>query len=143
MTGDPVHQNGAQQNDGNAHEIHQGSHPGCILEERAGKEGDNRQLGAAGHEGSQHSRRPALPLVANGTAGHDAGDGTAGAHHKGNDRLAGKTHLLEDRIQNDRCTGHIAAVFQQGDEEIHHHDQRQEAHNSRNTANDAVNQQSL
>ena len=35
--------------------------------------------------------------------------------------------LLEDGVQNHRGASHIAAVLQQGDQEVHDHHQRQEA----------------
>ena len=36
------------------------------------------------------------PLVADGAAGHDAGDGTAGADDEGDDGLTGQANLFED-----------------------------------------------
>ena len=143
VAGNFIDQQRAQQNQGNAHKIHERADPGSIREERAREQSDDGQLGAAGHKGGQHGGGPALPLIANGTAGHDTGDGTAGAHHEGNHRLARQTHLLEDGVQNHRGASHIAAVLQQGDQEVHDHHQRQEADDRDDTAQDAVHQQCL
>ena len=129
VAGDLVHQQSAQEDQNDAGGIHHEAHPAGSVEESAGKQRDHGDLCAAGHEGGEHGGGPALPVVADGTAGHDAGDSAAGGDDKGNDGLAGQTHLLEDGVQHHGGTGHVAAVLQQGDQEVHDHDQRQEADN--------------
>ena len=141
MSGDPIHQQRAQQDQQNTCKIHQRTYPAGIVKERTGKQGDYRQFRTAGHKGGQHRRSIALPLIANGTGRHHTGNGAAGADNEGNHGFAGKTHFFEDGIQHHGSTGHIAAVFQQGDKEVHHHHQRQETHHRADTTNDALRQQ--
>ena len=142
VTGNLVDQQSAQEDQDNAGKIHGKAHPTGIIKECAGKEGDDRDLGAAGHKGCQHGGGTALPLIADGTAGHNAGDGTAGADDKGDDGLTGQAHLLEDGVQHHGDTGHVAAVLQQCDEEVHNHDKRQEADHGAHAADDTIGQQS-
>ena len=142
MAGDLIDKQCAQQNDHNTHKIHQRTHPGGVLKEGAGEQGDDRQLCAAGHEGRQHSGSIALPFVADGTGSHNTGDSAAGADDKRNHRLTGKAHLLENGVQHHGGPGHVAAVLQQRDQEVHDHDQGQETHHRADTADDAFYQQS-
>ena len=140
---DLVHQQGTQQNQYNAHKVHERTNPGGVRKECTGKQGNHRQLCAAGHKWGQHGSGPAFPFIADGAAGHHAGNGAAGAHHKWNHGLAGKTHLFENGVQHHRGPGHVAAVLQQGNEEIHDHDQRKKANHSDDAAKDAIHQQCL
>ena len=83
IAGHFVHQQGSQENEHNAGEVHQEANPARVIKEGAGKQGDDGDLSPAGHKRSQHNGRPALPLVADGTAGHNAGDAAASGNDKG------------------------------------------------------------
>src|SRR5699024_7634887 len=141
VAGDLVDQQGAQENKHDAGEVHEEAYPAGIVKESTGKQGDDGDLRATGHEGGQHGGGPALPLVADGAAGHDAGDGTAGADDEGDDGLTGQANLFEDGVQHYGHAGHIAAVLQQGDEEVHDHHQGKETNHGAHAADDAVGQQ--
>ena len=143
MAGDLVNKQRAEENQHNAAEIHDRTHPAGIGEEGAGKQGDDRQLCSAGHERRQHGGSAALTLVADGAAGHDAGNGAARADDEGNDGLAAEPHLLKDGIQHHADTGHVTAILQQGHQEVHDHHQRQEAHHGNDAAYNTVHQQRL
>ena len=143
MAGDLVNKQRAEENQHNAAEIHDRAHPAGIGEEGTCKQGDDRQLRAAGHEGGQHRGSAALTLIADGAAGHNAGDGAARADDEGNDGLTAETHLLKDGIQHHADTGHVAAILQQSHQEVHDHHQGQESHHGDDTAHDTVNKQCL
>ena len=141
--GDFIDQDRAHQDDQDTGKVHKGADPGCAFEESAGKQRDDRQLCAAGHKGRQHSGSTTLPLITDGTASHNTGDGATGTDDKGDHGLTGKTHLLENGVQNHGRSCHITAVLQQGNEEIHHHNQGQESNNRHHTADHTINQQRL
>ena len=119
-------------------QVHHGADPARVVKEGSCKERDHGDLGAAGHKGREHGGGSPLPLVADGAARHNAGDGAADGDDKGNHRFAGQSDLLEDRVEDDGDAGHISAVLQQGDEEIHHHNKRQEAHHGDHASDHAV-----
>ena len=50
VPGDLVHQQGSQENQHDAGNVHDKADPAGIVKERAGKQGDDGDLGAAGHE---------------------------------------------------------------------------------------------
>lgn len=54
------------------------------------------------------------------------------------DGFAGKTYAFKDRIHHGTDARHVTAVFQKRDQEIHDHNERQEADDRADTADDAV-----
>ena len=57
--------------------------------------------------------------------------------------LPERPYSLEDRVHDHTHAGHVATVFEQSDQEVHHHYQRQEADHGANAADDTVSKQSL
>ena len=124
VTDDLVYEKSAEENECDTDKVHESTDPRCIGEECACEQGDNGELCTAGHESGQHCGCTTLTLITDGTAGHDARDAAAGADDEGDDRLAGQADLLEDGVENDSCTSHVAANLKQRDEEVHDHDER-------------------
>ena len=125
--------------DCNAEEVHDRCEPPRAAHQEARDQRDNRELRAAGHEGGCDHGHAAILFVLNGTGGHDAGHAAAGGDHERNEGLAGQAELTEDPVHDERDTGHIAAVFQQGQEEEHDCHLRGKADRCCQTADDAVN----
>ena len=131
----------SKNNDGYRYKIHGCSHPGCIFKENARKERDDRQLRAAWHERRHHRCRPALALIADRSCRHDAGDCAAGGDDHGDDRSSGEAHLFHVTVHQHGDPSHITTVFQESQKKEQDHDQRQEADDSTNAADDSVQQQ--
>ena len=127
-----------QQNDSDTHEIHQGRNPPRITEEHACKQCDNGQFCAARHKGRQHSRGSSFSFVTNSAASHNAGNGATRTDNERDNGFARKPHFFEDRIEHDGSTRHIAAIFQNRNQEIHHHNERQEPYYGYHAADYAV-----
>ena len=136
--GDFVYQQRTHKDQGDAGKIHQRTDPPGAFKECAGKQRDHRDLCAAGHKGGEHGRGSPLPDVPDGAACHNARHSAAHGDHEGDHGFTGKSHPLEDGIQHHRHTGHIAAVLQQSDEEIHDHNQGQETDHRHHTADHTV-----
>ncbi len=63
MAGDLFDEQGAHEDQEDAHKIHQRTHPGSIGKEYAGKEGDNGNLSSARHPCRQHCGGSSFPLI--------------------------------------------------------------------------------
>ena len=130
-------------NSGNTDEIGAGSHPPCTAEESRGNQGDNRQLCAAGDKGGGHDRHTAVSLVFNGTGGHNSGNAAAGTDEHRDERLAGKTEFAENTVQHKSDSGHVAAGFQERQENKKHQHLGYKAENCADTADDTVKEQTV
>ena len=140
-----LHNNAGKDDGGNAHEVAGGADPPGVREQGAGDEGDNGQLGAAGHKGGGHNAHLTVGFVFHGTGGHDAGDAAAGSHQHGDEVLTGQAEAAEDPVHNEGDTGHVAAVLQNGQEEEQQqhlgHEAQHSAHAGDNTIQDKSGQQ--
>ena len=115
--------------------------PGGAAEQSAGDHGDEGNLRAAGDEGGGHDRHTTVTLVFDGTGGHDAGDTAAGADQHGDEGLTGQTELTEDTVQNEGDTGHVAAGFQEGQQQEQHQHLRHKAQHGANAGHDTIQDQ--
>ena len=135
-------QHNAGDNDGShADEVSGGRDPCTAAEQGARDHGDEGNLRAAGDEGGGHNGHPAVTLVFNGTGCHDAGNAAAGANQHGDEALAGQAELAEDTVEDECDTGHVAAGFQEGQQQEQHQHLRHEAQNRADTGHDAVQNQ--
>ena len=142
VAGNLVNKQCTQENQNDTDRIHCKAYPACIVKERTGKQSNYGNFSTARHERSQHCSSSALTLIADGTACHNTWNGTSDTNNERNNGLTGKTDLLEDRIENDRNTGHIATIFKQSKQEVHYHYEGQEAYYRYYTADYAVNENS-
>ena len=124
--------------DRNAEEVHDRREPPRAAHQEARDQRDNGELRAAGHEGGRNHGHAAVLFVLNGTGSHNAGHAAAGRDHERNEGLAGQAEFTEDPVHDERDTGHIAAVFQQGQEEEHDCHLWGKADRRGQTADDAV-----
>ena len=138
---DLVNNERADEDEGDACEVHKSGNDPAVIEEHACKERDYRELRAAGHEGREHCGCPSFSLVSDGTACHNAWDSAAYRDNEGDNRLARETNLLEDGVKDNCNSGHIAALLKHCDKEVHYHNQRKEADYRANAADNTVNQQ--
>ena len=81
------------------------------------KQGIDRKLCRAAHKGSEQDRHLPIPFGGKGAARHNARYGTAKSHQHGNNTPAGQTDFSQQFIHDKGDSGHIAAVFQYGQEE--------------------------
>ena len=89
----------------------------------------DRDLCSAGHKRCEHCCGTAFPFITDGTACHRP----PGMAHPvpmtiGITDFPERPTRLEDRVKDNGGTGHITAVFQKGDQEVHYHYQRQESY---------------
>ena len=111
-------------------------------EDRAGDHGDERDLRAAGDERGGHDRHTAVALIFNGTRCHDARHAAADADEHRDEGLTGKAELAEHTVENERDTGHVAAGFEEREEQEEDEHLRHEAEHRADTGDDTVKDQS-
>ena len=143
MTCNLFNQQGSEENQGDSHKVHQRADPGSASEEYRREKSDNRNFGAAGHKGRQHGGRSSFPFIPDRTACHNSRDPASCCNDKRNDGFSGKADSFENRVHYNADTSHITAVFQQSNQEVHYHYQRQEAYYRAYAAYNAVRQQRL
>ena len=113
----------------------------AAAEQSAGNHGDKGNLGAAGDKGGGHDGHTAVPLVFDGTGGHDAGNAAAGADQHGNKGFAGKAELAENTVKHKGDTGHVAAGLQESQQQEQHQHLGNKAQNCADTGYDTVKDQ--
>lgn len=101
----------------NADEVRAGRNPPGAAEQRARDERDNRELGAAEDKGRGHDGHPAVTVIFNGPARHDARNRTARPDKHRDKGFSGKPEFSEQSVHDERDTGHVAAGFQERQEE--------------------------
>ena len=132
---------GTDDNDGNGKEIHKGSYPSGIIEENTGEQSDNGQFGTTWHKGCQHSRRPSLSVILNGSRGHNPRNGTACTDDHWDNGFSRKTHFNKKPVHDNGNSGHIPAILKQCQKEKEYHDEWQETNNSDETTDDTIKKQ--
>ena len=135
--------NAGNDNGGNTDKIGAGRHPPGSAEQRAGNQGNDRQLCAAGNKGGGHNRHAAVALVFNGTGGHNAGNAAAGADQHRDKGFAGKAEFAENPVHDKGDTRHIAAGFQKRQEDKQHQHLRNKSKHGADAADNTVQNQSL
>ena len=133
--------NAGHDDGGHADEVSGGSNPCAAAKQSARDHGDEGNLRAAGDEGGGHNGHPAVTLVFNGTGRHNAGNAAAGADQHGDKGLTGQAEFPEDTVENECDTGHVAAGFQNGQQQEQHQHLRHEAQNRADTGHDAIQNQ--
>ena len=137
-------QHDAGDNDGgSAEEVGARSDPPCTVEQSRGDHGDDRELCAAGDERRRHDGHLAVSVIFNGTGGHDARNAAAGADEHRDEGLAGQAELAEDTVHHECDTGHVAAGFEEGQEDEQDEHLRDEAKDCADAADDAVKDQAV
>ena len=85
--------------------------------EGGGEEDVDRQPGAAGHEGGHGHGHEAVAAVFEGAGGHDGGDVAAEADDQGDEGFAGQTEPAHEAVHDEGGPGHVAGVFEYGEEQ--------------------------
>ena len=112
-----------------------------IREEDRGEKAVNGQFRRTAHKGGEHNGHLAVPLRRQCAAGHDSRDGTAETDEHRHDASSRKTDLAEEFIHDEGHPSHVAAVFQQGEEEKQRNDDGNKAQYGADAVEDPVNDQ--
>ena len=123
---------------GDADEEGGGGDPGGLAEHGAGKQANDGHFRAAGDEAGGHDGHFPVPVLLNGTGGHDAGDTTAGGHQHGDEALAGQAEAAEDTVHDEGDTGHVAHVLQNSQQEEQHQHLGHKAQHRADTGHNTV-----
>ena len=114
---------------------------GAAGEEDAGEEDVEGKPPRARHEGDDEHRDEPAPAAFDGAGGHDGRHVATEAHNHRDERLAVQSDAVHDFVHDEGGTGHVARVFEQGDEEVENHDVGQEDQNAPHAGDDAVGHQ--
>ena len=125
------------------YEISRRSHPPFSAEVSPGNQGDDGHLGGAGDHGGGHDGHPPVRFVFNGPGSHDSGHAAAGADQHGDEGFPRKTELPESPVQDESDTGHVAAGFQEGQEDEQDHHLGYKAQHGAYPGNDAIHNQAV
>ena len=141
-------QPGHQQGHYPAHHGEQKHDRGRVIgKESPGQQQKHGQLGTAGHVGQREQGCQFFLGAAQGTGGHDTGNGATARNATRNDvrhdRRAVQAKKAEDTVHHVGHAGHVAAVFHKGDEHKHDENQRHKADHAAHARDDAVNNQRL
>ena len=128
---------------GNADEVGGGGNQTASAEQCTGDQANDGHFCTAGDETGGHNGHFPVTVLINGTGCHDTGDTTAGGDQHGNKGLTGQAELTEKPVHDKGNTGHIAAIFQNGQEQEQHQHLRNEAQNCTNATHDAVHDQAV
>ena len=128
---------------GNADEVGHWSHPPGIPEQRAGYQSNNRKFGAARDKGGGHNGHFAVAVVFDRTGGHNARNAAAGADENRNKAIARKAKLAKNPIHHKGDSGHISAIFQQGQQEEQNNNLGKESNYRPHAADDAFQNKGL
>ena len=123
---------------GHADEVSGGSYPCGTAEYGAGNHSYKGNLSAAGNKCGGHYGHTPVALILYGTGGHYSGDTAAGADQHGDEGLAGKAEPAEEPVQNERDTGHIAAVLKGSKKQEQHQHLRNKAEDRADAGDYAV-----
>ena len=112
-------------------------------EEGCCKQNVHRQTGAAAHKRSHHDRGDTVSRTVNGARCHNGGNVAAETDNEGHEGLAGQTQSAHQAVHHEGRTGHVAGVFEDGQEEVQEEDHRDEGGDGLNTAADTVSEDHL
>ena len=116
--------------------------PGTTVgQERADQQHVDRQPGRAAHQRGHQDRRQPVAAVFDDARGHDAGHRAGHRGQQRNERFAAQPAARHQLVHQERRPGHVAAVFQHGDEGEQDHDLRQEHQHAADAFDDAVGKQ--
>jgi hypothetical protein len=115
-------------------------HP-LLREEGRDHQSVDRQARRTAHKRRDHDRRQTVFRVLDGTRRHDAGDGAREARKQRHESLAVQSHAAHQPVHQKRRARHVAAVFQERDEEEEQEDLRQEDEHAADAGDDAVGEQ--
>ena len=114
-----------------------------MREKCGGEERVNGNFGRAAHKGRKQNGHRPVALGRERPCGHDGGHRAAEANEHRHDGLAGKADLPEQLIHHERHAGHIAGVFENGQEEEQCHNDGQKAQNRAHALKNAVDQKAM
>ena len=124
-------------------EVCTGCNPSGAAEDCTCDHCDERLLCAAGDKGGCHNCHTAVTFIFNGSGSHDSGDAAAGTNQNRDKGLTRQTKLPEDTIQNECDTSHIAACFQDSQQDEQYQHLRYKAQNCAYTGNNTIQDQTL
>lgn len=107
------------------------------------KQGINRQPGAAGHKGVHHDGQFSVAVIFQGSGCHDRRHITAESDQHGNERLTRQAYNPHKSVHNKGGPGHVAGIFQKGEEKKHETDGRNKGGHGLDTATDTIGENDL
>ena len=125
----------------NADEEGRHRHQRGIAEHRPGKQADDRHFRAAGDEARGHDGDFPVIFLLNGAGRQNARHAAAGGHQHGDDGFTGQAELAQEPVHNEGHPGHIAHVFQNGQEHGKHQNLGHKAQHRADTRQNAVHHQ--
>ena len=112
-----------------------------LTKERRGKDGENRQTCAAGHKRRHHDGHQTLTRGVQRTCAHHGRYVTAKADDQRDERFARQSQRLHQTVHHKRGARHVAGVFKEGEEQVHHADLRYQRQHGVNPAAKALGQE--
>ncbi len=109
-----------------------------VWHEGADKERIDRQPGAAAHERGDEDGDEPIAAVFDHAGSHNAGDGAGERREEGNKRFAGEADAGHQLVHEVGRAGHVAAVFEDGDEKEEGEDLREKDEHAADSGDDAV-----
>ena len=112
-----------------------------LWEKRPAQQTIDRQLGRAAHERREHDRHLAVVLGWERTGRHDSRHGAAKTDEHGHKAAARQAKATQHLIHDKGHARHVSGVFQNGEEQKEHDDNRQEGQHAAHTRKHAVDSQ--
>ena len=109
-----------------------------VREERRREYGVNRYLRGAAYVWHQHDGHVSVAVRVKGPACHDGRHGASESDEHRHEASAGEADLTQQGVHDKGDSGHVAGVFQNGQEEKQHEDDRQEAQHASDAGEYAV-----
>ena len=118
---------------GNADEEGGYRHQRGIAKYRPGKQADNGHFRAAGDEARGHDGDFSVIFLLNGAGSQDPRHAAARCHQHGDDGFAGQAEFAQEPVHDEGHPGHIAHIFQDGQEQRKHQNLRHKAQHRAHT----------
>ena len=103
----------------------------------------HRQARRTAHQRCDQDGGKAVALIFNGAGGHDTRNGAGKTGQQGHEGRAGQPHAGQQPIHQQRGSGHVAAVFEQGNKKEQDGDLRQEDEHAANAGDEAIDDEAL
>ena len=110
-------------------------------QEEGDHEGVDGEPSGAAHEGGDEDGDEAVFPIFDGASGHDAWDGAGEGAHEGDERFPVKTDFGHDAVHQEGGAGHVAAVFEEAEEEGQDEDLGEEDDDAANAGEDSVDEE--
>ena len=135
------HQAGQHRHDDTQYVQREDRQRAVLTKESRGKDGENRQTCAAGHKRRHHDGHQTLTRGVQRTCAHHRRYVTAKADDQRDERFARQSQRLHQTVHHKRSARHVAGVFKEGEEQIHHADLRYQRQHGVNPAAKALGQE--